>query len=370
MRQRKLPLLIGATALVLEIVLPTTATANEGGITVFVRGDTDQTTVVSPRASLSAGLDEDRTRFDVAYSADVWTSASIDVQTAATHPITEQRDQIEAAASRQIDDVNVGASYYFSGEADYWSHGVSLLSSQELFSKNTTLEERATWSHDTVGRSGDPDFSRPLDTVGLRLALSQVLARNLIVQAVWEGGYRVGYQSSPYRFVGLGGDGQCAGTAVLCVPEAHPDTRLRNAAVLRGHYSLSPGSSLGLGYRLYFDDWGVTAHTVTAEVAWLPSETSVITIRYRFYLQSAAAFYQSTYPLPGGQLHYATRDRELSPMFSNRVALSYEKEIAVSDAVKVGLAFAVGGTVFVYGDFVGLDEVFAGDATVALTLEL
>jgi hypothetical protein len=359
------PLVAAALALA-----PVTAHANEGGITMFVRGDTDQTTVVSPRATVGVGLDEDRTRFDVAYMADVWTSASIDIRTAATVPVTEQRDQIDAAASRQIDDVNIGASYYLSGEADYWSHGVSLFSRQEILGKCTTLEERATWSHDTVGRSGDPAFSRPLDTGSLRLGLTQILTPQMIVQAVWEGAYRVGYQSSPYRFVGLGGDGQCGGSAVLCVPEANPDTRLRNAIVLHGRYSLSPGSSLGLGYRLYFDDWGVNAHTVTAQVAWLPSDVSTITLRYRFYLQSAAGFYRSAYPLPAGQLRYATRDRELSPMFSNRVALSYETKFELADDITLGLALALGGTVFVYGDFVGLDEVFAGDATVALTLEL
>ena len=357
-------------AAALVALSPAGAGANEGGVTMFVRGDTDQTTVVSPRAAVGVGLDEERTRFDIAYTADVWTSASIDIRTAATAPVTEQRDQIDAAASHQIDDVSIGASYYFSGEADYWSHGVSLLSAQELLAKSTTLEERVTWSHDTVGRSGDSDFARPLDTGSLRLGLTQILSPQLIVQGIWEGSYRVGFQSSPYRFVGLGGDGQCGGTAVLCVPEAHPDTRLRNAFVLRGRHSLSPGSSLGLGYRLYFDDWGVTAHTATAQVAWLPSESSTITLRYRFHLQSAAAFYRSTYPIPAGQLRYATRDRELSSMFSNRIALSYETKVVLADDVSLGLAFALGGTAFVYGDFVGLDEVFAGDATVAITLEL
>ncbi|NIS32934.1 MAG: DUF3570 domain-containing protein, partial [Actinobacteria bacterium] len=98
------------------------------------------------------------------YTADVWTSASIDIRTAATVPITEQRDQIDVALGHELDDATLGASYYFSGENDYWSHGVGLSSSQELANGTTTFEESLRFSYDTVGRSGDDGFSRPLTT--------------------------------------------------------------------------------------------------------------------------------------------------------------------------------------------------------------
>ncbi len=52
------------------------------------------------------------------------------------------------------------------------------------------------------------------------------------------------------------------------------------------------------------------------------------------------------------------------------MALSFERSFDVSDDVALRLGLAVGGTVFVYQDFVGLDDVLAGDATLALTLEL
>jgi hypothetical protein len=360
---------LGAFAVGAILGLTPGAQANEGTASVFVRGDTDQTTVISPHAGIQARFNGDRTTADVGYTADVWTSASIDIRTAATQPITEQRDQIDVAVGHELDNATLGASYYFSGENDYWSHGVGLTSTQELSNNTTSFEESFRMAYDTVGRSGDDSFSRPLNTYGLRLVLTQILSGKALVQAAWEGAYRQGFQSSPYRFVGLGGDGQCGGTATLCVPEAHPDTRIRNAFVARGRYALSSDTSAGVGYRLYFDDWGVTAHTAIAQIAWLPAEDTTLTLRYRFYTQSAATFYRSTYPEPG-ELRYATRDRELSPMFSNRVALSFEKGFDVSDDVTLHLGLAVGGTVFVYQDFVGLDEVFAGDATLALALEL
>jgi hypothetical protein len=372
-RTRRTPRIRGALgALVVGGMLGLTpgAQANEGTASIFVRGDTDQTTVISPHAGVQARFNEDRTTADVGYTADIWTSASIDIRTAATQAVTEQRDQIDVAANHEFDNATLGASYYFSGENDYWSHGVGLNSSQELANNTTTFEESFRFSYDTVGRSGDDQFSRPLSTYGLRLVLTQILSGKALVQAVWEGAYRQGFQSSPYRFVGLGGDGWCGGTATLCVPEAHPDTRIRNAFVLRGRYALSSDTSAGIGYRLYIDDWGVTGHTAVAQVAWLPADETTLTLRYRFYTQTAATFYRSVYPEPGGQLRYATRDRELSPMFSNRVALSFEKSFDVGDDISLYLGLAVGATVFVYEDFVGLDEVFAGDATLALTLEL
>ncbi|HJL20545.1 MAG TPA: DUF3570 domain-containing protein [Sandaracinaceae bacterium LLY-WYZ-13_1] len=354
-----------------------TAAANEGGGSLFVRGDSDETVVVAPRVAGNVVFNEERTRVDASYSADIWTSASIDIRTAATQPITEQRDQIDLSASHELDDVTIGGSYYYSGENDYWSHGFTLRSEQELFGGSTTFAESVRYVHDVVGRSGDPDFDRPLDSLTLRASLTQILSPEAIVQATWEGTYRNGYQASPYRFVGLGGfcgampDDLQEPTSVasFCVPESHPTERFRNAFVLRGRYAFSRDASGGLGYRLYLDDWGVSSHTAVAQIAWLPEPGHTVTLRYRFYTQTAAAFYRSTYEARE-DITFVTRDRELSPMFSNRVALSYGGRAHLTEGVDLKVQVALGGSVFVYQDFVGLDEVFSLDGTIAATLEL
>ena len=359
------------------------AEANEGGVSLFVRVDTDRTTVVSPRVAAAATFDRDRTTVRGSYMADVWTSASIDIRTAASirrprepgqqdgeyRAITEQRDQLDLSISHEVDDVTLGASYYYSGENDYWSHGFAVRSVQELPGNSTTIEEALTYSHDVVGRAGDPTFAGPLDGFGVGLVLPQIFSPDVLAPIVYDGTYRTGYQSSPYRYVGLGGDGLCGGTAILCVPEAHPSTRIRNAVVAQARFAFGSAASAGLGYRFYPDDWGAISHSARAHIPWIPDRGHTITLAYRFYTQGAAAFYMSVYPNREDILN-VSRDRELSPMFSNRLALSYQGGAPLAEGVTLKFAIAVGGTAFVYPDFVGLDEVYALDTSLSFTLEL
>ncbi|MGB0680086.1 MAG: DUF3570 domain-containing protein [Polyangiales bacterium] len=363
---------LGLCAVSLWLVSPP-AHADEAGMGVFVRSDSDDTIVVAPRVSVAKVFNDERTRIDAAYSADIWSSASIDIRTAATGTVTEQRDQLTAGISHDFSGVGVGASYYFSKENDYTSNGVGAFTSQRLAEGSATLEERIYLGYDSIGRSGDPGFRRDARTFSGRLAYTQVFSPVTVYQFAYELIHKQGYQASPYRFVGLGGDGLCNGTAALCVPEVVPDVRLRNAFVAHGRHSLSEDSSLGLGYRFYIDDWGVLSHTAILQFAYVFGEESSLTFRYRFYTQSEADFYRAVYPLPqpGQEIVSVTRDRELSPLFSNRGALAYETlfELGSTGATLRG-ALAVGLTTFVYADFIGLDSVYAGDVTFALTLEL
>ncbi len=348
-----------------------TALADDVTTGAFVRTDTDGTTVVTPRAGVEARVIDDATTVRAGYAADIWTSASIDVRTAATAPVTEQRDEITAGVTRELTDVTVSAGYRFSHENDYVSHGGSVGLVQRLAEGNATVEVALHASADTVGRSGDERFARSLASVGARVVYTQVLDPYTIVQGAYELTRREGYQSSPYRFVGLGGDGLCNGTAQLCVPESHPSLRLRHALVASGRRSLGRAFSAGLEYRFYFDDWGIASHTVAAQLAWLPDDRTQVMARYRFYIQDAADFYASRYDLPTGTILYVTRDRELGPISTHRLVLSVERAIDLTAAGPAAeLTLAIGGGVLDYRDFVGLDTVLAFDASLSFEVEL
>ena len=363
--------LLGIVVLGVAGFWPASALAEEVSTGFFVRQDSDKTTVVAPRVAAAKTFNDERTRVDASYSADIWTSASIDMRTAATNRITEQRDQITAAVSHEFNKVSAGANYYFSHEGDYNSHGFGLYVNERIAGGAATLEQRLLGSFDQVGKSGDPGFALNANMIGGRFVYTQIINPQTILQGAAELRHRRGYQSSPYRFVGLGGDGQCGSTAILCVPEQHPDIRNRAAFVFHGRHSLADDSSVGLGYRLYVDDWGLLSHTGIFQFSSLFGEESAITFRYRFYTQREANFYRSTYDVPAGQVGNVTRDKELSPILSNRVALSYDTLFELDRlAGTLRLAAAAGFTAFIYNDFIGLDEVYSGDFNLALTLEL
>lgn len=352
---------------------PAAAERDEVRVGTLVRTDTDGTQVVSPSVRARLQLFDEQTHVDAEYTADIWSSASIDIRTAATMRVTEQRDEINAGIDRRIDDWLVRGGYRFSIEHDYESHGGILAGSADFADHNTTLEVRLTAQYDVIGRSGDEFFRREQRLVGARVTGTQVIDPNMVVQGAYEIIHVEGFQSSPYRFVGIGGDGMCSGSAQLCVPETHPDVRTRHAIVLRARRAFDDRLSVHADYRFYTDDWGIVANTAALQLQWMHDLHGMLAARYRLHNQSAASFYRSVYPMPepGRTLRFVSRDRELSPLWTHRLALSYERRIDLGDAGhRMRLAGAVGGTYLDYQDFVGLTQVIAFDLTLSIGVDL
>lgn len=367
------PLVPTLVALLAALVARSEGRAEENEIRVatLVRSDTDGTLVVNPSVRARVQFLDDQTHVDAEYTADVWTSASVDIRTAATMPVTEQRDELNAGLERRIEDFTLRGGYRYSSENDYEAHGGLVSGSLDLADHNSTLELRLTAEGDRVGRSGDEMFSRPLTVLGARVGYTQVIDPQMLVQVAYELGYSEGFQSSPYRFVGVGGDGRCGGTALLCVPETHPSVRSRHALVARARRAFDDHLSAHLDYRFYVDDWGLYANTAAVQLNWMHDEDGLLAIRYRLHQQGAAAFYRSTYPVPSSTLRFVTRDRELSPLWTHRLGLSYERRVALGDAgPTLRLAAALGGTYLFYEDFVGLTDVVAVDGTLSIGVDL
>lgn len=364
-----LPLFVAAIAM---LVAPR-ASAEEDQVVVgaLLRTDTDGTQVVSPSARARVEVLDEQTHVDAEYTADIWSSASIDIRTAATMRVDEQRDELNAGLDRRFDDFLVRGGYRFSIENDYEAHGGVLSGSQDFADHNTTIELRLSAEHDTIGRSGDDFFRREQTLFGGRLSYTQVIDPNMVVQGAYELSHAEGFQSSPYRFVGIGGDGSCGGTAQLCVPETHPNARTRHAIVLRARRAFDDHVSLHADYRFYADDWGLVGNTAALQLNWRHDEHGLLALRYRMHNQMAASFYLSRYPMPSGTLQFVTRDRELSPLWTHRLAVAYERDIDLGEAgPTVRIGGALGGTYLDYQDFVGLTEVVAVDLTLTLGVEL
>jgi len=349
----------------------------KGGVTtvassLYARSDTNATTVWSPRVHVAGKLGESA-GVDTAIALDSWTAASIDITTAATSAVHEIRSEVTAGGFYEFENATLAAGYRYSTENDYWSNGGVASLTVDMASNNTTLGIAGFGSKDTVGRAGDPGFKKPQSSIGGRLSLTQVLDTKSLLQLSWETTSVEGYQAGPYRFVAVGGTdtGLCAGSAPFCLPEAVPGQRLRSAAIATLRRALGDHASLGASYRFYFDDWGLSSHTLSPDLAWLITEHGTLSLNYRYYTQSDADFYRPRYLGGLGDVKYLTRDRELSSLYSHRIGLGYSHEIDVGEegGAVLTTAFRGGVTRYEYLAFVGLEQVDALEGTLLLSLD-
>ncbi|MEY4512351.1 MAG: hypothetical protein RLZZ450_4473 [Pseudomonadota bacterium] len=331
---------------------------------LYTRTDTNATTVWSPRLQVVGQVDP-ALRVETSYALDAWTGASVDVVTAATRAIHEVRQEVTAGAGYTLGDtVSASGSYRYSTENDYWSHGGVANLTFDLGQHNTVVDVSTFGNRDRVGRAGDALFLRRQATLGARVSLTQVLDAKMLAQLSFESVKVSGYQSSPYRFVAIGGAGTCADAAPLCLPENAPEQRARAAVVVRARRALSRNTSLGVSYRFYFDSWGVRSSTLSPELTWLTDEHGTLSLSYRYYTQGEADFYRPRYLDPDAGSGFFTRDRELSTLYSHRVGLSYQHDVPLPQR-EAALSFALraGGTYYRYLAFVGLSHVEALELT-------
>lgn len=371
---RTLRAFAGVSACLVFAGLTTSVCAQDASTAVYFRTDSDQTTVVTPRLRVGGDI-ADATRLDVSYAVDVWTSASIDIRTSASKAVTEQRDEINVGLARQLGDTTLNAGYRFSSEPDYTSHGGSLGVSSDFAERNTTLALSLSAYFDTVGRVGAPvALDASARTYSARASFTQVLGPDTFAQLIYELGHAQGFLSSPYRFIGVATPtGACPGQQpMLCIPETNPAARTRHAGALRARHALSETLSLGAGYRFYTDDWSVLSHTAEVDLGWSPDANTVLSLRYRFYLQSAAGHYRAVFPAlrPGRQQFY-TRDKELSAFSVHRVGLEGERVFALDSAgTRLRASLLLGWNSYIYSNFPLVPRITAYESTLALGVEL
>jgi len=384
--RRAWPPASAAVVLIALLTLPA-ARAQEAGApsaaaTFYIRTDSDQTTVITPRLRVGAPVAE-ATRVDLVYTVDVWTSASIDIRTSASKAVTEQRDEIDVSLQQAFTDVSVSGSYRYSTEYDYESHGAGLSAAYDFADNNAQVALAARGYFDQVGRAGDPGFERASDMLTASASFTQVLDADTVVQLIYELTSQDGYLSSPYRFVRIADDvgaipSTCAypTTAYVprtlrgCMPENNPGTRLRHAAAVHGRRALGTPLSVGAGYRFYIDDWDMTSHTASADVALTLDPGWLLSLGYRFYLQSSASHFAPFYrpmELPG---HY-TSDKELSAMTSHRIELELGRTFALDDlGSELNTVLRAAPSYFAYDEYRLLDHVTALELTLTVGVTL
>lgn len=379
-----------AWAVLALTVLVSRAGAQETGpsatTALYVREDTDRTTVIAPRVHVDVPVAES-TRIDLIYTLDAWTSASIDIRTSASRrldpenspraqePVTEQRDEINAGVEHAFDELTLSGVYRYSTEPDYESHGGAVDARHEFAENNASVALGLRAFFDTVGRAGDSRFAEPTTTLSARAAFGQVLGTHSLMELVYELGVQRGFLSSPYRYVRFAADrgvepSTCLFPVDACLPEQHPGARMRHALALYGRHAFGDRLSLGANYRFYLDDWEMTSHTIALDGALVPGEGWVIALGYRFYRQSSAYFFEPFYaPMP--RPRYYTSDKELTALSSHRVELELGHSFTLDEpGSQLKLVLALAPTFYLYHEFLPIDSVTALETTVSVGVTL
>lgn len=236
------------------------------------------------------------------------SSASIDVLTTAS-PYTEERVETSVGIDLLQEKSVLGLSWTQSDESDYAARTIGFTASQDFFGDLTTLSIGYARGSDEVRRNGDALFADAVDRHNIRVGLSQVLTRRLVMGLAWEVVAEDGFLNNPYRSVRY--LDASSGLGYSYQPENYPRTRTSHAAALRAALHLPWPAAVSAEYRLFSDSWGIEA--ANAQLAYVHELAPHWRLegRVRTYGQDAADFYADLFPYRSAQ-DYLARDKELA----------------------------------------------------------
>lgn len=318
------------------------------GVTVYA--ESMDTSIVTTSATAGLRLPGEL-ELDVAWTADVISSASVDVISAATDRIDELRNQAGLTLRREsvAPDLDVDAGYAFSTERDSYSHIAHAGARQGWLDDNVSLSLDYGLSYNRMGiRDEDVSKWRPLWVHTLDLGVTYILNPETQLELIYSGGYSHGYHANRYRRVPITFRQDLRATE--WIDESAPDTRLRNALTVRGERALGKRWIASAGYRFYWDSWGVVGHTLMLGASVELPEHVTLSVRARGSQQSAAAFYETIYT---STTEYRTRDRRLSPHLSGLAGAAIAWNLGpYVDLESLELRASVDGLIYAFDDFV------------------
>ena len=255
------------------------------------------------------------------YYVDSVSSASIDVVTSGASKYSEERTEFSGGIDYLHGNSVMSLSYTNSTENDYDAKTASFGISMDMFGNMTTVSLGYAHGWDTVSQNGSPAFSEDIRRDNYRLGISQVITKDMVLEANYEGITDEGFLNNPYRVVRY--DDGAGGFATQ--PEVYPRTRTSSALTLRSKYYLPWDAAAMAEYRFFTDTWDIDAHTLKFGYTHPLTGGWQLEGSVRHYTQTAADFYSDLFPFFNAQ-NFLARDKELSTFTSNTlgVKLSYE----------------------------------------------
>lgn len=272
-------------------------------------------------------------------SIDFITAASVDLVTAASpRGFSEERKQVDATGDWDLrDGAGVTAGYRLSLEPDFVTHGASVGARRDLLQRHISLQVGYGLSLATVSRRNDTVFSASRRQHDANISLTRILTVDTAADFAYALTFVDGFQHSPYRFVRL--YDLAGGPHVTAVTEHAPDKRLRHSAVARLRTRITRSLFGQLGYRLYVDSWGMTAHTVTGRAIFGITADLTLTAEVRGHIQDAVSFYRVKYTTFPSAPALRTADKELGPMWTalGGLHLDWAAITTAASTLRVGL---------------------------------
>jgi hypothetical protein len=245
----------------------------------------------------------------------------------ASESFTKERNEFIAGLSLP----GIGLSYYYSNESDYLGQLATIRSDFDFNRMNSNLALRYSYGWDRIEPLGADTLYRKTSH-NLNATLTQVLSPLMIGRVGVDLSYVDGFQSNPYRSVFAGNQN---------LLEVHPRTRLRGALFVKLNRYFKTRTSLHAEYRFYRDDWDVHSHTLNFFYHQYFSDNVLIRYRYRYYLQSQAYFYRSSYSTVEP---YMTSDYKLEAFNAHLFGLKIEYKL--EDLVEDGFLSILSNATF------------------------
>lgn len=270
--------------------------------------------------------------FNLDFNIDYYTSASSDnidlsydqgaTRTGASYSDVHIYPSISWSIKDPKSRITKGLSYSFSTEYDYQSNGftaswakASRDNNREFSIKGSAFLDKALiilptelrTNTGTIGKGGSQG-TRPRNSYGLTLSLSQVINERLQMILVADPSYQEGFLSTSFHRIYFTDNSETI--------EKLPGSRLKLPIGIRANYFFGDNTVLRTFYRYYMDDWGMTAHTINVEGSYKITPFISITPFYRFNSQKAVRYFAAKGQHAPTETYY-TSDYDISGMNTN-----------------------------------------------------
>jgi len=254
------------------------------------------------------------------------------------HPFSDTREGLDLEWVKPIGGwLTPALGTHFSTEKDYRSLGATAKLSIATMRRLTTFTFGAGLNDDQVDPRGgtkvplsdgsviagtDPNAKRIRSGMA---GVSRVLTRRWLVGVNASRSFERGYLTDPYKVISVldSTDGSPVGE----LTERRPSTRDRSDVLASSVYHLAR-DVVYASYRYYWDDWGVSSHTVDARYRLELANQAFLQPHIRYYFQTRANFFQFGLPQNAPLPAYATSDPRLGDLRTLTLGGTYGFHVA------------------------------------------